>query len=232
MSDTATPSLPAWLEEFCSIDEDRPALLRPFTFETPTGVLTCASNGHRLIALAAASDYAPADEKIRAGLHRILDAPVVGLPISLAALRVFVGKHVPDTETCVACHGAGGQPCPDCLMAGELRCDCECGNAHTRECGRCEGTGRAPCRTCLRGWDQRVVVRIGANLYDARYFARPMGALAGTTATFLEVTEKDRLMAHLVSDGWQLAVMGLRPDKETKPVAEIEIAELVEAANV
>lgn len=232
MPDTAPASLPTWLQDFCSTSEDRPALQRPFTFETPMGVVTCASNGRRMIVLDTASDYPAADEKMRPGLRRVLEAPAVGVPISLAALRAFLTKHVPEVSSCTACRGTGGSTCSVCSGTGREPCQCDCGDQHTTACEGCDGSGESPCEICKTGRHQRIPVRIGHNLYDARYFARPTEVLAGDTATFVQVSERDTAMARLIGDGWQLAVMGLRDDGEIKPVAEVRLDELVEGANV
>jgi hypothetical protein len=206
-------SAPAWLSEFCSTSENRPALQTPFTYPSPDGVLTCATNGHRIIMLSLGDDtgFAPAPDVMHAGLAMALE-PKVGPTVALEDFRAFLSARVPDQRMCQRCKGTGLIRCGTCGGSGGMECVCTCGDVHDTDCDNCED-GKAGCPACR--FDEGIVVKVGSYFYDARYFGRPMEALAGERAMFSEFsnrTAKDNLNQGiaLIGDGWRLVVMSRR----------------------
>lgn len=121
------------LRAFCSTDETRPALQRPFNL----GEYSYATDGRILIRVARLEEVPPREGESPVGNPDAVIPEGHGYEPAICPPKWEEFKEV--RSTCKRCDGTGkSNTCPDCDGEGEIECP-EC--LHEHECERCHGQG-------------------------------------------------------------------------------------------
>jgi len=205
---------------FCSKDETRQALMRPFT----EGSYTYATCGRVAIRVDARSEYGPLDNTVNAG--------GVGWPIERLTrlLSPILPKETPQTKSapCGNCEGKGKfDKCPDCEGKGSMECDL----GHTHNCSKCRGRGYTKghseiCQEC-KGTGMvtgDLYVRIGASCFNYA-IVRKVLELPGIRIA-PSVESKPTYFAFDGGDGLMMPVQITSPSENPSfeiPLVEMEV---------
>lgn len=114
------------LQKFCSTDETRPSICRPFS----QGTWTYSTDGRvivRVPRMAEVPEYP--DSPANCDKHIF-----GGNPITEEWFKIPADIST-EPEKCGRCKGTG-------------ECECECGNVH--DCGNCEGSGQSVCQIKIK----------------------------------------------------------------------------------
>jgi len=157
------------LLEFCSKDETRFALLKPFDY----GDFTYATDGRMIVRLPKLGYPSPDFTPTRESVENLMSDSY------LREVVAFPAIPEPTQDLCKTCDGSGfNKKCYDCDGSGEVECKC-CGNES--DCKTCSGSGTLkatkdhphgiPCEDCdgsggLKEW---APVEIGGKYFSSKF---------------------------------------------------------------
>jgi len=127
------------LMPFCSTDECRPMLLKPWT----RGAFTYATNGRIIVRLAAMPDVEECPSAPDAGKMMALYKPAT----RLVPIPELQPNPISRIIECVECDGSG---------------IVECDYGHEHQCPECDGSGKEEKIDCIK-------MKIGSRIINAKY---------------------------------------------------------------
>lgn len=165
-----------------------------------------ATDSRALVAYPAMPGDPPGGTKasVREGVAGWLEASEgPSLTTTVAALREWA---VLGPDLCPECKGVRAE-CPDCDGAGEIDCECLCGDEHWHDCKECGGRGWAKCRACGSKESERIMGVLMGRTFNLAVVHRAL-----EHAPDGDVTVYPRDLPHgslIVGDPWRALVMPL-----------------------
>ncbi len=206
------------LTPFCSTDETRIDLLKPYNQTIDNKRYATGTDGHiACIVEGSLDDDGPANAPrcnnlVAKGFWPAVVSPdSVTSVVSMADYRAWVATFPPPP---IPAPIEPPKPCDECDGTGSVDCDCiSCGDEHEAECGACDGkgvTGKAEkveevFPVAIYPVSDDPAVR--QNFYCNGRYARMIADLPGDTFKIGGVKDGTQIFAQ--GDGWCLTLMGL-----------------------